>query len=50
MIGPPADKAYAVEPVGVEIKRPSPLVSVKYYLLIYIRNVIGEEPFLVNAI
>ena len=25
-IGPPADRAYAVEPVGVEIKIPSPAV------------------------
>ncbi len=28
-IGPPADKEYAVEPVGVENKMPSPAVLVK---------------------
>lgn len=31
IIGPPADKAYAVDPVGVDIRRPSPIVYVKNF-------------------
>lgn len=33
MIGPPAEREYAVEPVGVEMRIPSPAVSVIFYLL-----------------
>ena len=34
IIGPPAESEYAVEPVGVEMRIPSPAVSVIFYLLI----------------
>ncbi len=40
IIGPPADNEYAVEPVGVDIKIPSPAVSVIFYLLIKIYKMI----------
>ncbi len=39
-IGPPAESAYAVEPVGVDIKIPSPAVVVIYSLFIDIYNII----------
>lgn len=35
-MGPPADNAYAVDPVGVEIKIPSPAVVVNSSSEIYI--------------
>lgn len=34
IIGPPADREYAVDPVGVDISMPSPAVSVIFSLLI----------------
>lgn len=40
IIGPPADKEYAVEPVGVDISIPSPAVSVIFSLLIKISKII----------
>lgn len=40
IIGPPADSEYAVEPVGVEIKMPSPAVSVIFSLLMKISKII----------
>lgn len=36
MIGPPADKKYAVEPVGVDTIIPSPDATVNNTLLMYI--------------
>ena len=39
-IGPPADSEYAVDPVGVDIKMPSPAVCVKTSPLTYISNII----------
>lgn len=47
--GPPADNAYAVEPVGVEISMPSPEVVVMYSSLMYISNTIRLQSFLVIA-
>lgn len=40
IIGPPAESEYAVEPVGVEMRIPSPAVSVIFYLLIKISKMI----------
>lgn len=34
IIGPPADREYAVDPVGVDMSMPSPAVSVIFSLLI----------------
>lgn len=48
--GPPADRAYAVEPVGVDTSIPSPDVVVNNYLFTYISRAILLQSFLVIAI
>ena len=43
IIGPPADKEQAVDPVGVEIRIPSPAVYVIFQLLIQISKIILQH-------
>jgi hypothetical protein len=45
-MGPPADSEYAVEPVEVEMRMPSPAVDVRYSLLTHISRVILSCAFL----
>lgn len=47
MMGPPAEREYAVDPVGVEISIPSPAVSVIFSLLIKISSIILSASCLV---
>lgn len=49
IMGPPAERAYAVDPVGVEMSMPSPEVVVMYSSLTYISRTIRLQSFLVIA-
>lgn len=49
MTGPPAERAQAVDPVGVDISIPSPEVVVMYSLSMYIYSIILLQSFRVMA-